>query len=184
MLLQLQKRYSKDLKKLKEELDDAKLRKHSKLSDQEPEFRFEGNKKQYRLNSDVLDKIDKAKNTSDDESRTELLEEGEQLLLERNKHICLADKYGWDMVECYAAEPLASDSGDEKRMNKAIKESKQLREEKRKVAAAKWKPKKSPLQHGIDGSKGVVVEKSQNFRTVGMSSNMARDPTQLCFRCS
>ena len=77
-----------------------------------------------------MDKIDRAKNTSDDESRSELLEEGEQLLLERNKHICLADKYGWDTVGCYAAKPLASDSGDEKRIKKAIKESKQLREKK------------------------------------------------------
>ena len=66
-------------------------------------------------------------------------------------------------MECYAAEPLASDSGDEKQIKKAIKESKQLREEKRKAAAAKWKLKKSPLQRGIDGSKRVVVEKSQNF---------------------
>ena len=130
-----------------------------------------------------MNKTDRAKNTSDDESRTELLEEGEQLLLEWNKYICLVNKYGWDTVECYAAEPLASDSGDEKRIKKAIKESKQLREEKRKVAAAKWKPKKSPLQRGIDGSKRVVVEKSQNFRTAGMSSNMACDPKQLCFRC-
>ena len=96
-LLLQQKRSSKELKKLKNELDDAKLRKHGKLSDPEPEFRFEGNKKQYKLNRDVLDKIDRAKNTSDDESRTELLEV-EQLLLERNKYIWLADKYGWDMV--------------------------------------------------------------------------------------
>ena len=66
-------------------------------------------------------------------------------------------------MECYAAKPLASNSGDEKRIKKAIKESKQLREEKRKAAAAKWKPKKSPLQRGIDGSKRVVVEKSNNF---------------------
>ena len=182
-LLQQQKQYSKELKKLKNELDDAKLRKHGKLSDPEPEFRFEGNKKQYKLNRDVLDKIDRAKNTSDDESRNELLEEGEQLLLERNKHICLADKYGWDTVECYAAEPLASDSGDEKRIKKAIKESKQLREEKRKAAAAKWKPKKSPQQRGVDGPKRVVVEKSHNYRMAGMSSNLARDPKQLCFRC-
>ena len=183
-LLQQQKRYSKELKKLMDELDDMKLRsRHGKLSDPELEFRFEGNKKQYRLNHDILDKIDRAKNTSDDESRTELLKECEQLLLERNKHICLADKYGWDTVECYAAELLASDSGNEKRIKKAIKESKQLREEKRKAAAAKWKPKKSPLQQGIDGSKRVVVEKSNNFRTAGMSSNMASDPKQLCFRC-
>ena len=86
-------------------------------------------------------------------------------------------------MECYVAKPLASDSGDEKRIKKAIKESKQLREEKRKAAAAKWKPKKSPLQQGIDGSKRVVVEKSHTFQTAGMSSNMARDPKQLCFCC-
>ena len=88
-LLQQQKQYSKELKKLKNELDDVKLRKHGKLSDPEPEFHFEGNKKQYKLNHDFLDKIDRAKNTSDNEStkRTELLEECEQLLLEQNKHI-------------------------------------------------------------------------------------------------
>ena len=91
LLLQQQKRYLKELKKLKDELDDMKLRsRHGKLSDPEPEFRFEGNKKQYRLNRGVLDKIDRAKSTSDDESRTELLEEGEQLLLERNKHCHLS----------------------------------------------------------------------------------------------
>ena len=49
-------------------------------------------------------------------------------------------------MEYYAAKPFASDSGDEKRIKKAIKESKQLREEKRKAAAAKWKPKKFPPQ--------------------------------------
>ena len=59
---------------------------------------------------------------------------------------------------CYAAELLASDSGDEKRIKKAIKESKQLREEKWKAAAVKWKLKKSPLQWGIDVWKHVVVE--------------------------
>ena len=59
--------------------------------------------------------------TSEDEERNNLLQEGEALLVERNKHICLADKYGWDTVECNTAEPLASDSGDEKRIKKAIK---------------------------------------------------------------
>ena len=49
-LLQQQKRYSKELKKLKNEFDDAKLRKPGKLSNPEPEFCLEGNKKQYKLN--------------------------------------------------------------------------------------------------------------------------------------
>ena len=72
----------------------------------------------------MLDKIGSAMVTSDDEERNNLLQEGEALLVERNKHICLADKYGWDTVESYTAEPLASDSGDEKRIKKAVKESK------------------------------------------------------------
>lgn len=48
-------------------------------------------------------------------------------------------------MECYVSELLATDSGDVKWIKKA-KEGKQLREEKRKAAAAKWKLKKSPLQ--------------------------------------
>ena len=69
------------MKKLENELDDAKLRKHGKPSDPDLEFCFEGNKKQYKLNCDVLDKIKRAKNMSDDKSQTKLLEECEQLLL-------------------------------------------------------------------------------------------------------
>ena len=43
--------------------------------------------------------------------------------MERNKQLLLADKYGCDTVECYSAEPLASDSEDEKRIKRAIKEA-------------------------------------------------------------
>ena len=46
LLQQQQKWYSKELKKLKNKLDDVKFRKHGKLSDPELEFHFEGNKKQ------------------------------------------------------------------------------------------------------------------------------------------
>ena len=131
------------MKKIKKNLEAAKRSKQEKPNESEPEFKFEGNKKQYKLTGNVLDKIGSAMTTGDDEERNNLLQEGEALLVERNKHICLDDKYGWDTVECYTAEPLASDSGDKNRIKKAIKESKQLREEKRKLAAAKWKVKKS-----------------------------------------
>lgn len=112
-LLEQQKQYAKELKKMKNELNAAKRSKPEKSSDPEQEFRFEGNKKQYKVNQNVLEKISEARNASDDEERSNLLLEGEKLLLERNKHICLADKYGWDTVECYTAEPLASDSSHE-----------------------------------------------------------------------
>ena len=120
--------------------------------------------------------------TSDDKERNNLLQEGEAVLVERNKHICLADKYGWDTVECYTAEPVASYSGDEKRIKKAIKESKQLQEEKRKSTAAKWKAKKS-VQQG-ERSRHVVQEKPRSQFSAGKSSsNLSCDSQQVCFRC-
>ena len=53
--------------------------------------------------------------------------------MERNKHILLSEKYGWGMVTSYTANPLDSHSDDKKKIQKAIKESKQLREEKKRA---------------------------------------------------
>ena len=117
---------------MKAELD-VKSKKAGKHEDNEPEFKFEGNKKQYQLNKKVLEKINAAKDASDDELRDEFLKEGKDLLVERNKHICIAEKYGWDTVECYSMDPIASDSDDEYKIKKAVKESKLLRDEKRKT---------------------------------------------------
>ena len=88
-LLLQQKEYGKELKRLKAELA-SKPSKAGKHEDTEPEFKFEGNKKQYQLYKKVLEKIKAAKDVGDDDLRNELLEEGEQLLIERNKHICIA----------------------------------------------------------------------------------------------
>ena len=170
------------MKRIKKNLEAAKRSKQEKPNESEPEFKFEGNKKQYKLTGNVLDKIGSAMTTSDDEEGNNLLQEGEALLVERNKHICLTDKYGWDTVEWCTAEPLASDSGDKNRIKKAIKESKQLREEKRKSAAAKWKVKKSFQQE--ERSRRVVQEKPRSQFSAGKSSsNLSRDSQQLCFRC-
>ena len=181
-LLEPQKQYSAELKKIKKDLEVAKRLKQEKANDSEPEFRFEGNKKQYKLNRNVLDKIGSGMATSDDEERNNLLQEGEAFLVERNKQICLADKCGWDTVECYMAWPPASDCGNEKCIKKAIEESKQLRKEKGKSASAKWKAKKSLQQD--ERSRRVVQENSRSQFSTGKSySNLSHDSQQLCFRC-
>lgn len=62
--------------------------------------------------------------------------------MEWNKHILMAEKYGWDTVACYTADLLASDSDDENKIRKAVTESKQLREEnKRRVSSKVTRPK-------------------------------------------
>ena len=76
--------------------------------------------------------IERGRSANISKERVSALNEGKSLLSERNKHILLAEKFGWDAVECYTAEPLAVDADDEKRIRKAVKESKQLREEKKK----------------------------------------------------
>ena len=89
--------------------------KHNKVGKHEetkPEFKFKGNKKQYQLNKNILKKIKAAKDVGDNDLRNELLEEGEQLLTE-HKHICIAEKYGRDTVECYITDSITSDSDDE-----------------------------------------------------------------------
>ena len=102
---------------------------------------FEGNKKQYELNQDVMEKIEEALKSVNADGWSAKLNEGRDLLLERNKHILLAEKYGWDTAACYTAEPMATDSDDKKRIPKAVKESKQLRDEKKRSATVKQKVK-------------------------------------------
>ena len=62
--------------------------------------------------------------------------------MDRNKHILLAGKYGWDTVECYTAEPLASDA-DEKRIKKAVKESNRSRDEKKRKSLPQIRSKRA-----------------------------------------
>ena len=81
-LLEQQKQNSTELKKIKKDLEAAKRSKQEKPNESELEFKFKGNKKQYKLNWNVLDKIGSAMTTSDDEERNNLLQEGEALLIE------------------------------------------------------------------------------------------------------
>ena len=104
LLLQLTE-YGKELKRLKAELA-WKPNKAEKHEDTEPELK---NNKKNLLNKGLPEKIKAAMDVGNDDFRNELLEEGKQLLIERNKHICIAEKFGRDTSECYTTDPNASD---------------------------------------------------------------------------
>ncbi|CAH3190544.1 unnamed protein product, partial [Porites lobata] len=105
-----------------------KLKEESKIT-----FRFEGNKKQFQFNPDLAEKrkLDLVKTH---------LEELDSDIKKRNKLIRLADKYaaGWDLVNEYLSDELASGSEDEKRIRRA--EQRALR--KRNHRQQKAKPSK------------------------------------------
>ena len=192
-LLKNQEENVKELKRLQGEIERTRAPAAAVSSKPvarvpEPSFKYVGNKTQYELNDKVAEKIDAALVADDEETRCKALKEGKELLSERNKHILLAEKYGWDAVECYTAEPLAKDADDEKRIKKAVKESKQLRDEKRKKALSTTKGKRQYW-----GTASAPYEQKRSFdkasylSTHGLSAgkpSVTRNTSPAtCFRC-
>ena len=165
--------------RLQSELASSSTKVSKKQRAPDPEFRFTGNKKQYELNRDVVEKIDEALESVDADERSAKLNEGKDLLTERNKHILLAEKYGWDTVACYTAEPLATDSDDEKRIRKAVKESKQMRDEKKRSATAKQKAKGGVPRQFTE--RRVFVDRPATTPPVAGKFPSSREVR--CFRC-
>ena len=180
-LLELQQANAAELKCLQNELASLSTKVAKKQCTPDPKFHFAGNKKQYELNQDVVKKIDEALESVDADERSAKLNEGKDLLLERNKHILLVEKYGWDTVACYTAEPLATDSDNEKRIRKAVKESKQLRDEKKRSATAKQKAKGGvPRQFT---QRRVFVNRPATTPPAAGKFPSSRDVRATCFRC-
>ena len=107
------------------EAADEKLVKKLKL-EKAPVFRKKGHEKQYRHNEEVRLKLTDAKSALEEhpltvEKAKTFLEEGEKIILERQKHIKIADRSdnGWATVEEYMEDELADNSDDEKRLSRA-----------------------------------------------------------------
>ena len=131
-LLEAHERSEERFEFLEKELKFQASIERSRTKSQQPEFKYKRNKIQYELNEKVLDKLEVEASASDEKAQNDALEEGKKILKERNKHIVLAQKYGWEAVDCYVQEPLACNSDDEKCIRRAVKESKTLKVESKK----------------------------------------------------
>ena len=148
-----------------------------------PKFKYKRNKIQFDINKSVMKNIENALHMSDDEERRATLNEGKDILVQRNKHIKVAEKYGWETVYCYVEEPLASDSDDNKKMRRAITESKVMKEQKRKSARTAIKPQ------SVQSRLGLPTSSQRNLNNVNFRQGLSKCPgatsssDSTCFRC-
>ena len=100
------------------------------------QLKYKGNQKQFELNAEIdsiLDNIQKENHNSGQNPRIgKLVEEAKQHIRRRQKLIKIADrdKDGWQVVEEYEIDELASGSEDEKRLKKAKEAASRKRRQK------------------------------------------------------
>ena len=94
---------TQEVKVVREQLDSLKR----KSVEEEPEFKYKSNKKQFKFNTDVKDKFNQIlERAGADDAITKIANEGMSLLDNRYKLISIADRDGWDVVEYFEADPL------------------------------------------------------------------------------
>ena len=114
-----------EVKVVKEQLDSLKRT----SAEEEPEFKYKSNKKQFKFNTDVKDKFNQIlERAGADDAITKIANEGMSLLDNRNKLISIADRDGWDVVEYFEADPLTKNDEEEKKLRVARKEAERSRE--------------------------------------------------------
>ena len=126
-----------------------------------PEFRKKGHERQFNFIEEVKERVEtatdllaKVKTDSDRDAATlkaasEELEAGMKALIMRQNHIRMADRseLGWQVVEAYESDELASGDEDAKRIEKAEKAAEQKVERRRKKAALKG-ARSRPIRRG------------------------------------
>ena len=125
-------RNEQELRKLRQEVRSLKRKREE--SGDDFQWKFKGNEKQHKFNLSVQDKFQEVAEANTLLEAHAAAEEGLSLIAERNKHIKIADRDGWDMVELYVNDPLAIDDDCEKRSRghkRKPKDSGKRRERKR-----------------------------------------------------
>ena len=113
---------------------------------------------------------------------TNALLEGNEILLERNKHLIIADKSegGWATVEEYVQRDIADDSDDDRRLRKA--ESAVMKKRELKLKKKAFKPWKQN-NYSFRGPTTTENKPSGGAPTYTPYNSQFRRERRICFGC-
>lgn len=159
----------------------SQLNKISSIVTAGEKFKRKNNEEQFKYNSKVDLKLEEAANSIDtdkmDEARQHIAE-AKSMIAHRQKLIKMADtsELGWRVVNEYEANPLASDSDDERRIYKAeARANRKLKAERaKKTRAARSMPYRKQTSTYRANVEQVPVPSSQSS---------TKRPPGLCFSC-
>ena len=119
-----------------------------KIDKETVELKFKGNQKQFKLNAEldnIFDQIQTANIQAASDKISTLVSEGKKLIHKRQKLIKIAVRYkdGWQVVEEYESDELASNSEDEKKLKKAKEAAGRKRKTRREGKCVKDKRQKT-----------------------------------------
>ena len=144
----------------------------------EPELQKPSCKRQFKFNQEMQALLEDAKAAVDEhptEAKT-LLQEGMGLLQEKQEHIKIADKYGWDTLDCYLSDEVVDGEEKKKRLARA-------RAEAQKSSRSEGT---SPPQRFVTSSLPPPRSNQSSFRDnrrLPSFRENRRQPTSPCFRC-
>ena len=156
-----------EISNLRQEMHGVSLTVSSQVkklkTDSQYAWKYEGNKVQYLLNSEFLEELAQAVwaiNNLKFEHARETISELVEKVKRRNKLIKIADtsEEGWETVLQYESSPVASDSDDESKINKA--ENRALR---RRIFKGKKIPAKSIQSNPPQFAHQVFLAKTSPF---------------------
>ena len=189
----------KKLSTLKQDLKDEgqsstdsvvkKLKESAEIS-----FKYEGNKQQHKFNSSLSDHVATAKKALGRKKYSQVsdtLDELDKGIKKRNKLIRLADKSpsGWDLVNEYLSDELASDSEDEKRIRKAEqtalrkKNQKKLSSKPPRVRSNPYTSTSTAYTSPTTVSQTGYLPSSSQRSTFTRFLPRKAAPTDICFAC-
>ena len=179
------------IKHANETSTEQQMKEIKKLKFQEPhKFKRKANEDQYKFNLKLAETFDSAKSAAEKSNLEKVksdLEEGETLLVERQKHILLANKseYGWSTVEEYKQHDLAADSEDEKRIYSAERRARAvMSSRKRKKSSAMAATKRSSPLRGSVSSPSSQFQTQSHQPATATSGFLPRHPNiGTCFAC-